>query len=134
MPEEAARQVKRIIADMVLRVLKKEKFYFAQFIDVFEELPELHQIGMFGHIVEEVGSDIWQRKLADPMKHRELLSDILMHFSGRPNIRGEPDKTELAKLVGGYLKSSHFRDAELEADCSEEDFLDGMKGMVADGR
>jgi len=100
----------QIIADMVKRVLRKEKYYIPKFVDLFEQLPENFQEAMLKYIVEEVGSDKWKELLADPMHHRRLLTYILFNFTGN-RLRGEPDKEELVNLLKLFLRSDTFKEA-----------------------
>ena len=46
-----------VIADMVKRVLRTEKYYIPKFVELFEQLPEVLQVAMLKYIVDEVGSN-----------------------------------------------------------------------------
>lgn len=111
----------------MMKRIRHQRSYFAKAIDVFEVLPDKHRVGVLAAIVEEVGSEKWERKLKDPMMHRDLITDILFYFSGSPEHR-QPDKNVLVRHILNYVKSSDFKENDKTV-VYDAPFLDAIGEM-----
>lgn len=116
--------MKRMFGEMA-KVIRDERSYFARVIDIFEALPDAHRVGFMQKIVEEVGTEKWERKLKDAMMHRELILDILFHFSGLREHR-QPCKSVLIRHILDYIKSPEYEENDKDI-VHHTPFMDAME-------
>jgi hypothetical protein len=117
---------------MLTKILKREKYYFAKFIDAFYKLPDEHQEGLLKFVVDEIGSAKWEALFVEPMDRPALLRQILMHYSGRKAAH-QPDKREFAKMIGLYMESDSYSENEEDIVREPPAFLEAIEEVI-DGR
>lgn len=100
---------KIIIRDMI-RAVKNETAYFPKFFDTFYLLPPSHKDGLINFILSKVSKERWE-KLAAEGEYRGIIRGLLMEYSGRQELQ-DPSRIDLAKLVGEYVRSIQFKEAE----------------------
>lgn len=111
---------KDVLVDMVRVLSRAESYWVAKFLDVYARLPDSHQLKFMEYLVEEIGGTQWEKAYADPMKHRDLIVDIVLNFTGNPKASDQPNKKGLAAHIKHYFKSSKFTEAEKDVSPSEE--------------
>lgn len=97
----------------LVNVLRRDRFVFAKFMDAFfESVPGPHQRAFLKYVVEQVGNSRWEGMVDDPYLHRDLIRSILWNYSGRLTLKTEPNIEDFSKLIGKYVRSDAYRDAE----------------------
>lgn len=105
--------------------------YFVRFIDVFFSLPEVHQVSLIAHIVEDVGTTRWEKIADDVYQYPALVRMILYHYSSIDSsvMSKDPTPSDLASLIKEYKSSVTYRDNEKIAGDSKgsDEFLNALE-------
>lgn len=97
----------------LVNILKRERFVFAKFIDCFfTAVPGSHQQAFLKFMVEQVGNSRWESMVDDSFMYKDLLRSVLWHYSGRLTLKTEPNIDDLSKMIGQYVRSDAYREAE----------------------
>ena len=112
----------------VINIILHEDEYLGKTIDAIFELPIAHQEAVIAFFMEEIGQEDWEELTEDETLYPEFFKALIMFFSGREEIKKEPDRLQLTELFQAYLESKHCHDIVDED--SREELAEMMGEMV----
>ena len=98
--------------DLILRLIMPmtQSFYMGRTIDLFLDLPEVHQNGLVQFLAAHVENDNLKPFLAKN-QYVEVLKGVMLLYSGREKLN-ELTVDDLKRLICDYVNSSEFKQAE----------------------
>jgi len=113
---------KKAYIEMVRITNEKESSWIAKMCDLFIELSYPQKRGVLTYFVElEIGPKSWERYFKDESLWMNCWGNILYYYTGREDIKSEPDQTEFIEQLKEYFKSGLYSDAKIEADEDKSD-------------
>lgn len=113
---------KLIFRDMVKMTKGKESSWLARMCDKFIEVSYPQKRAVLTYFIElEVGPPSWERYFKDESLWMNCWGNILYYYTGREDIKAEPDQTQFLELLSEFFSSGLYLDAKEEADKSPDE-------------
>jgi uncharacterized protein with ParB-like and HNH nuclease domain len=112
-----------------IRLIQEDsRYYFVKAVDIFYELPDIHQKNIIEFFADEAEQEIWKDSALDSTKYLDVIRNILFYYSGKEKLQ-HPNKKVFASLLAKYLKSERCKQALEVKIKSKRAFAEGLKAL-----
>ena len=94
----------------IMKIIKDQDEYLGKTLDAIFRLPVEHQDALVNFFMDEIGQPEWEEFSEDQMLYPDFFKALIVFFSGRIDVGGEPDRNQLRDLFAAYLESKHCHD------------------------
>jgi len=123
---------KIIFVEMVKMTKNGCSSWIAEMCDRFYDLSYPQKRGLLGFFVSlEIGGESWEKNFSDEAMWLKCWVNIVTYFTGREDIKNEPDREEFLNLLKDYFSSTNYKDATNEVELKEDkkDFDDLLEDL-----
>jgi hypothetical protein len=120
--------VDKLILAWIRLITEDQRYYFVKAIDLFYELPDLHQKNLIEFFGEKAENESWTEAASDNTKYIDVIRNILFYYSGKEKVQ-QPNKNAFASILGEYLKSDRCKEAHEVRIKKKKDFQEGLKSL-----